>query len=877
MKDLLDRLKAALADRYTVERELGRGGMATVYLAEDLKHHRRVAIKVLDPDLAESLGSKRFLREIETVANLTHPHILPLHDSGEANGFLFYVMPYVKGESLAARLAKEKQLPVEDAVRITREIADALAYAHEEGVIHRDVKPANVMLEAGHAVLADFGVAHAVAEAKAERITRTGISLGTPAYMSPEQAAGDRNVDGRSDQYALGCVLFEMLAGHPPFTGAQVEGVVRQHLTERPPSVKQLRPSVAEDVVKVVNRALAKSPADRFRTAGEMAAALALTTSPAGGVQRRFWKAMAIAAGIVGAIVVGTLVVLVFRPVGGAPGDAATSARDGMPGIAIFPCENFSPEEDDAFYARAIHDEILAELVRFSSIRSIGRESVEWHHENRSSPRQMASALGVDFVGECSFQKDPGRNQIRFTFQLLDGRTETQLWAETYDRDLTASAWFAIQDDIAARIARAMHAQVGPEKAGGAEGTPTESVEALGYFLKGNDYFNRSHQRSDFELALTLYEQAVALDPDFASAHARIALTHAWIFGETGDATHERANATIAALGRARDLDPDGAGTRLAEGYYRYHLLRDWETALADFEFVRELRPGDSEVLAAMGFALRRLGEFERAIRVFGEAVSNDPLSNKRSHDLARTLRAVRRYEEAEEYYQRAVSLRPDYSDPVDDLFDLYLAWRGDLNRARRVLEGARARGIADEDLGEQWCNLARLEKNLDDAVADLGEWSLDHFGRICIGRAFYSLGEDEKAAGYLEPVRSSYETGLASNWVPEGGPAAAPQLILAQTYALLGLEEDAERLLEGYARASVDDAWFRALRSDHAIEVLILIGRTDRAISEIERELTRPSVVSVHGLRLDPIYDPLRSHPDFQALLEEYTDSQIR
>lgn len=279
--DYEESLKAALADRYQIEREIGSGGMATVYLARDLKHNRQVAVKVLDPDLAERLGAERFLREIELAANLTHPHILPLFDSGEAGGFLFYVMPFIEGESLRSRLTKEKQLPVEDAVQIIREIADALAYAHEKGVIHRDVKPANVMLEAGHAVLADFGVAHAVAEAKEDRLTRTGTSLGTPTYMSPEQATGEQDLDGRSDQYALGCVLFEILAGHPPFTGAQVEAVVRQHLTEQPPSVTQARPAVTEEVVAVINRALAKNPADRFKTTGEMAAALALTTKPA--------------------------------------------------------------------------------------------------------------------------------------------------------------------------------------------------------------------------------------------------------------------------------------------------------------------------------------------------------------------------------------------------------------------------------------------------------------------------------------------------------------------------------------------------------------------------------------------------------------------
>src|SRR5881398_3244428 len=219
MADQLARLQAALADRYTIERELGRGGMATVYLAQDRKHHRQVGIKVLKPELAAALGPERFLREIETAARLNHPHILPLHDSGEATGLLYYVMPYVEGETLRNRLDRAGQLPVAEAVQIVREVADALSHAHSHDVVHRDIKPENILLEAGHAVVADFGIARAITAAGGEQLTATGLAVGTPAYMSPEQAAGDSVLDGRSDVYALGCVLYEMLAGEPPFTG----------------------------------------------------------------------------------------------------------------------------------------------------------------------------------------------------------------------------------------------------------------------------------------------------------------------------------------------------------------------------------------------------------------------------------------------------------------------------------------------------------------------------------------------------------------------------------------------------------------------------------------------------------------------------------
>jgi Tol biopolymer transport system component len=275
MPDLLDQFKAALADRYRVDREIGRGGMAYVFLAHDLKLGRPVAIKVLRPDLAAVLGGDRFLREITLTAKLEHPHILGIYDSGDADGILYYVMPYVEGESLRDRLTREKQLPVDEALQISREVADALSYAHARGVIHRDIKPENILLRAGHAVVADFGIARALDVAGGARLTETGVALGTPAYMSPEQAAGSRDLDGRSDLYALGCVLHEMLAGQPPFTGPTVESVIHQHLAAAPPDVTSVRPAVPSWVAAALQRTLAKTPADRFNPVAQFAEAIA--------------------------------------------------------------------------------------------------------------------------------------------------------------------------------------------------------------------------------------------------------------------------------------------------------------------------------------------------------------------------------------------------------------------------------------------------------------------------------------------------------------------------------------------------------------------------------------------------------------------------
>jgi len=272
----IEQLSAALADRYRIERELGAGGMANVYLAQDLRHDRKVALKVLRPELAAILGGDRFLQEIKTTANLQHPHILPLHDSGVAGGQVFYVMPYIEGESLRDRLNREKQLPVEDAVRIAREVADALQYAHQHGVIHRDIKPENILLHGGHALVADFGIAFAAVRSEGNtRLTETGMSLGTPNYMSPEQAMGGRDIDARADIYALGCVLYEMLSGEPPFTGPTPQAIIARVMTEQPRPLLLQRPTVPPQIDAVVRTALQKLPADRFATAGQMIEALA--------------------------------------------------------------------------------------------------------------------------------------------------------------------------------------------------------------------------------------------------------------------------------------------------------------------------------------------------------------------------------------------------------------------------------------------------------------------------------------------------------------------------------------------------------------------------------------------------------------------------
>ncbi len=290
-----ERLSSALAHRYRILSRLGEGGMATVYLAEDLKHDRKVAVKVLRPELAAVLGADRFVQEIKTTANLQHPHILPLFDSGEADSFLYYVMPYVEGDTLREKLDRETQLGIDEAIEITTDVADALDYAHQHGVIHRDIKPENILMHDGRPMVADFGIALAVTEAGGNRVTETGLSLGTPQYMSPEQATGERHLDARSDVYSLAAVLYEMLTGEPPVTGANAQAMIAKLMTEKPTRVKAVRDTVPEAVDLAISKALSKVPADRYSRAGEFVDALRQESTPA--VTRpRFTPATAIAA-----------------------------------------------------------------------------------------------------------------------------------------------------------------------------------------------------------------------------------------------------------------------------------------------------------------------------------------------------------------------------------------------------------------------------------------------------------------------------------------------------------------------------------------------------------------------------------------------------
>jgi len=521
--DLLDALRDALADRYAVERELGRGGMATVFLAEDRKHGRPVAIKVLHAELAAALGAERFLREIEIAARLQHPHILPLYDSGSAAGFLYYVMPYVEGESLRDRLTREKQLSLEDALRVATEVAGALAYAHSRGVVHRDIKPENIMLSGGTAVVADFGIARAVSAAgEGQQLTQTGTIIGTPAYMSPEQASGSDEIDGRSDEYSLACVVYEMLVGAPPFTGPTAQAILARHSLDMvsPPSI--VRSTIPDAVEGAILRALSKVPADRYPTTALFAEALN-TPSAATGAYRRatlergikrprraLWRLLPIAAVVVA--LAGYVALRSAR----AGREVAASGLDPRH-LAVLYFDDLSRDHSLGYVADGMTEALIANLSQVQPLTVISRNGVIPYRGGSVPADSVARALGVGTLVTGSVEQVG--DHLHVTVRLVDGASGADFKRASFDQR-AGDLLTAIRDSLSGHVAEFLRERLGDEVRLRTEQMGTSSVAAWSL----NERAEKS--RKDGEAALESDHAAVAF-ADFDQADSLAGLAEA--------------------------------------------------------------------------------------------------------------------------------------------------------------------------------------------------------------------------------------------------------------------------------------------------------------------------------------------------------------
>ena len=877
-------LQNILSDRYRIERELGRGGMATVYLAEDLKHHRSVAIKVLDPELAAAIGAERFLREIEIAARLNHPQILPLHDSGAAEGLLYYVMPYVEGESLRERLRREKQLPLDDALRITRELADALDYAHGQGVVHRDIKPENILISRGHAVVADFGIARAIRAAGGTKLTETGLMLGTPLYMSPEQAIGGGELDGRSDQYSLACVLYEMLAGQPPFTGPTGESLVHQHLSVEPRSVSDLRPTVPAGIARTVGRALAKTPADRFGTLAafaealahrESAAVTAAAPAPLPPPARRRWR-LALLGGT--AVVVAAGALLMLRPGRQAPAPAPARPVHERSEIAVLPFQNLSAEGPHAYFAGGLHDELLTQLAKVAALKVISRTSVMGYQDTSKPLKAIATELGVGSVVEGSVQVVGGR--LRVTVQLIDAATDEHLWAERYDRTLDDA--FAIQSEVAQQIVAAVGAALTRAEQGSLTAAPTTNAEAYRQYMQGREYWTRpGHLRQNCEIAQQLYERALALDPNFALAHAALSQVHGQMYWYRHDPSAARAAHQREEAEAALRLAPDLPQAHIAMGLAHYWGRRDYRRALNEFAIALKGLPNDAELWTLIGSVHRRLGNWNEVFAAFEKAAQLDPREANLFLDLGGwTYHAMHRYADAVRAYDRALSLAPDLHVAAIFRGWTYVRWQGQLDTLRAAL----SRVPGDAELGPlgsvaaQRAELLLWERNADSLLQMLQIARVDVFEgqHFFLPSALYAAwahqlrGDHAAARAAFDSARVRLDSAVGE--LPEDWRVHA-----ARGLALAGLgRRDEVRREAGWLQQSViyrGDAVEGPLVAEARARILAQAGDAEAALDEIERLLAGPSWLSVHTLRLDPRWDPIREHPRFKALLAKYAE----
>jgi eukaryotic-like serine/threonine-protein kinase len=642
----------ALAGRYRVERELGRGGMAIVYLARDLRHNREVAIKVLRAELAHVLGPERFLREIETAARLQHPLILPVFDSGAvpsqggAAECLWYAMPFIAGESLRDRMSQERQMAVDEAVRIGAEVAQALGYAHSQGVVHRDIKPENILLSDGHAVLADFGLARAVSSADNERLTETGLSLGTPAYMSPEQVGAEADLDGRTDLYALGCVLYEMLAGQPPFTGSTVQAILARHAIDPVPRLRTVRATVPVGVEAAISRVLNKVPADRFASAEAFARALNHGLH-SGGTQRRPRVSLG------GAAAALAIVLTLLFGARGWHGDKAGAADHALTSLAVLPFSNLTGDTAQVYLAEGLTDQLVTSLAQVSALRVI---SLRGHSQEANDQAMKDNRIDATLAG--SLQR--AGNEVHITVKLVSASSHQTLWAQGYDGEL--SNILKLQAEVARSVATQLRASTTtPELAGSRPERRVVDPVAYEAYLRGSYFHNRAGVQKDFRKAIGYLHQAIEADPTYAAAYATLAVCYSDMAYLSLSPPEEVAPKARAAAARALELDSLLGEAHLASGYVNVNF--NWEFATAERQFRRGIELSPRNARGYLSYMVLLVGQkrTDEAIDLMKRGQELEPLSPIMLAAAARPYYNARRYDEAIAQSEKALEIDPDF------------------------------------------------------------------------------------------------------------------------------------------------------------------------------------------------------------------------
>ena len=725
----LERVSEALSDLYRIEDEIDRGGMATVYLAEDLKHNRQVAIKVLRPELAAGLGAERFVREIEISANLAHPHILPLFDSGEADDFLYYVMPYVEGESLGDRLEREGGMEVDEAVRLTDQIASALTYAHEQGVVHRDIKPANILLIGDQAVVADFGIARALEASSTEGLTFTGLAVGTPAYMSPEQAMGGEEVDARSDVYSLGCVVYEMVTGGAPFEGTDPEAWAARRKVGRGPSLRTTDPSIPVFLDRAVSKALATDPGQRFDTANEFAQALTTGTVVRAVRTPGRGRRLATAGGAAAVLVLAGW--WIIQMMGGGPK---------MDRLAVLPLENLTEDPEQEFLAAGVHEALIAELGRLG-LSMTARATMVQYRDTEKGLGEIAQELNVDGVIQGSVFREG--DSLEIATQLFD-RDEREIWAGSFDGRLPNIV--ALYRGFARAIADQIRLTLEPRNQARLAEAASVNPAVYEAYLRGMHVLHNARTPEHYDSAIAYFQQAVEQNPADALAWAGLAACYITLGHDVGGGNPELWANARAAAERAIRLDSSSAEGWAALADYQTYFGRDWEAAEQAFQKANELNPSLAWNHYHYAWYLALFGRVDEAVAEHERAKALDPLTPYHTTWLPALYWWSRDYERA---YAEATEVLEDYPDDLIALvvFGRSAALLGLFDEGIAVAEQLVARDSSFlGGLGEAYALAGRREEALRIARELEAQENAGNPGAI-----YAILGNREEALRWLE------------------------------------------------------------------------------------------------------------------------------
>lgn len=773
--DQLEQLRTTLSGRYLIERELGGGGMSRVFVAREAELGRRVVIKLLPAETGAAVSIERFKREIQVAAQLQQANIVPLLAAGEANGYPYYVMPYVEGESLRARLSRDGELPVADAIGILREVARALTYAHEHGVVHRDIKPDNVLLSGGSAVVTDFGVAKAlnasatsemsVAGGTSAGLTSLGVALGTPAYMSPEQASADPHVDHRADIYSFGAMAYELVTGQPPFAGRTPSAMLAAHVTEAAEHIERRRRSVPPALASLIMKCLEKRPADRPQSAVDIVHALDAVSTPSGGLPptgatpARRSRALALAAGAI--VVVGALAATVTMRSG--RGRAAAST---IRSIAVLPFENVGGDTATQYFSDGMRDELANALGKVPTLSVASRtSSYAFRGKSGVSLQDIGRQLHVDAVLEGTVRRSGDR--LRIGAQLTRVESGLGLWSNSYERRVTDV--FAVQEELAKAISNALGSALGGSEAAPsvsvAASRGTQNAAAYDLYLRGRFLWNA---RRNLPTAIGLFRQAVAADPGYAQAYAAMASVNALLPFYVGVATPDAAKEVRASAAKALALDSTSAEAHTALAFALAQLF-SWSEAEAEFKRAIALDSTAANAYHWYGFMLSGMGRAAEAVPQLERAVALEPLSLLFQQNYVSALCVTGQLQRAEEVGRRMSEIAPN-ERITRRILGTVAVYRQLWDVAARVLELNRANALRGElpQLVYVYANSGRRREA--DSVAAAIVATAEKDGRFSdAAMAFAAVGNHDKAIQWLNRAIDAHDPGL----MPAGLPSA--------------------------------------------------------------------------------------------------------